>query len=338
MYSMLNSDVKALSILHTALGPAEIKMMISIIIPTYNRAHCLSRALDSVVLQDYTDWEILVVDDGSTDTTVALLESYTDTRVRLIRHPVNRGVGAAKNTGLDHIRGDWFTILDSDDEMTKGALTAFTSIARRDPAITAITCNCIDSVSGSFTGQGFDHDQYLMPGQIFKDGRGEFWGITKTELLQGKRLNEKVVSWESILWFAIEKNARRYYTHKALRVYHTEGGDRISKMSGDAPSDKERDYQNHLALLGEKDFLANLKQWRPDQYRGIIFSAGSLLIERNKRARALQCGLRLLACPGGLLKGGLLCLGFIFGNSLLTCLKQAKHFLKRTGRAQKMKW
>ncbi len=305
--------------------------MISIIIPTYNRAHCLPRALQSVLSQDYADWEILVVDDGSTDTTAALLKEYVDARIRIILHPVNLGVGAAKNTGLDNVQGEWFTILDSDDEMTPGALTAFMSIARGDPSITAITCNCTDSVSGAFTGRGFSHDQYLEPGQIFRQGRGEFWGMTKTELLQERRLNESVVSWESILWFTIEKNARRYYTHKALRVYHTENDDRISRMSGDTPPDKEREYRNHRALLEEKDFLADLKRWCPDQYMGIIFSAGLLLVEKNQRRPALQCMLRLLACPGGLLKALILCCGCIFGHSLLDSLKQAKHFLKRSG-------
>ena len=304
--------------------------MISIIIPTYNRARCLPRALESVLSQDYADWEIIVVDDGSTDATDAILKKYTDPRIRVVKHSVNRGVGAAKNTGLDHVQGEWFTILDSDDEMASGALTAFMSFAVMDPSINAITCNCSDAVTGSFTGKGVDHDQQLLPGQIFKDGRGEFWGLTKTELLQGRRLNEKVVSWENILWFAIEKDARRYYVHKALRVYHTEDSDRISKMSGDTPVDKEREYLNHITLLGEKEFLADLKRWQPEQYIGIIFSAGLLLIERDRQKLARECALRLLTCSGGFLKGIILSFGIIVGHGPLQTLKQAKHFFKRS--------
>lgn len=302
--------------------------MISIIIPTYNRAKTLPRAIESVLAQDYADWELIVVDDGSADGTAKLLEMYADARIRVIRHPANRGVGAAKNTGLDHIRGEWFTILDSDDEIIPGALSAFMQVPAMDHSINAITCNCIDTATGGLTGTGLAHDQYLSFEKNFRDCQGEFWGLTKTELLQGGRFNEGIVSWESILWFKIAKRARKYYIHRALRLYHTEDSDRISKLATDSASDRQREYLCHRAMLDEKEFLHDLRQLRPDQYKGIIFSAGLMLIEKGERTPALQCAAKLLLCRGGAIKGIILFAGAALGNGFLQILKKGKLFFK----------
>jgi glycosyltransferase involved in cell wall biosynthesis len=87
--------------------------MISVIIPALNRAMYVSRAIDSVLAQKYTDYEIIVVDDGSTDDTRKVLAPYLDT-IHYIYEP-NRGVSAARNTGIRSAQGEWIAFLDSDD-------------------------------------------------------------------------------------------------------------------------------------------------------------------------------------------------------------------------------
>ena len=90
-------------------------MTVSVIIPTYNRASLLPRAIESVLGQTYTDWNLLVVDDGSNDGTAKLLDSYSDSRTKSLRIR-HRGVSAARNAGVRHSRGEMLAFLDSDDE------------------------------------------------------------------------------------------------------------------------------------------------------------------------------------------------------------------------------
>ncbi len=98
--------------------------LVSVIIPTYNRAETVSRAIDSVLEQTHDDLEVLVVDDGSTDDTAAVLESYDDDRVRPIYHETNQGANVARNTGIEHARGKYAAFLDSDDEWVPEKLEA----------------------------------------------------------------------------------------------------------------------------------------------------------------------------------------------------------------------
>lgn len=87
---------------------------VSIVMPTYNRADTLLRAVESVRAQTREDWELLLVDDGSTDATASLLAGVTDPRIRVFTQE-NRGVGAARNRAFREVRGDLIAFLDSDD-------------------------------------------------------------------------------------------------------------------------------------------------------------------------------------------------------------------------------
>ncbi len=91
-----------------------IESHISVIIPTFNRAAILPRAVDSVLAQTVAPQELIVVDDGSTDSTQDVLASYIS-QIKVITQS-NKGVSAARNTGINHAKGDWFALLDSDDE------------------------------------------------------------------------------------------------------------------------------------------------------------------------------------------------------------------------------
>lgn len=94
--------------------------LVSIIVPVYNTAPYLRACLDSVLSQSFTDLEILLVDDGSTDGSGKICDEYAgkDSRV-IVLHQENGGVGSARNRGLDHARGEFFVFVDSDDLVDK---------------------------------------------------------------------------------------------------------------------------------------------------------------------------------------------------------------------------
>lgn len=91
---------------------------VSVVIPTYNRERWLPRSIGSVQQQSFADWELLVVDDGSTDGSWAMLQAMAaeDSRIRPMKNLRTKGVSGARNTGIDAARGEFVAFLDSDDE------------------------------------------------------------------------------------------------------------------------------------------------------------------------------------------------------------------------------
>jgi glycosyltransferase involved in cell wall biosynthesis len=94
----------------------KIMPAVSVIIPTYNRAKLLGRAIQSILAQTYQDFELIIVDDGSTDDTESLVKSFNSEKIRYIRHKKNRGASAARNTGIRSAKGEYIALQDSDDE------------------------------------------------------------------------------------------------------------------------------------------------------------------------------------------------------------------------------
>jgi glycosyltransferase involved in cell wall biosynthesis len=97
--------------------------LVSIIMPVYNGQAFLVEAIDSVLAQTYSNWELIIVDDGSTDNTPAIVSAYTDPRIVKIRQE-NRGEAGARNTGLNMARGEYVACLDADDLYLASALAA----------------------------------------------------------------------------------------------------------------------------------------------------------------------------------------------------------------------
>lgn len=89
---------------------------VSIVVPTFNRANVIERALRSILKQTYSDYEVIVVDDGSTDDTESVVAAMEDTRIRYISLPENQGVAHARNVGIQEAQYDYIAFLDSDDE------------------------------------------------------------------------------------------------------------------------------------------------------------------------------------------------------------------------------
>jgi glycosyltransferase involved in cell wall biosynthesis len=88
---------------------------VTVFIPVYNRAKYVSVAIDSILAQSFTDFELLLIDDGSTDGSAEIVRSYTDPRVRLVCNEGNLGIPKTRNKGVQLARGEYFAVLDSDD-------------------------------------------------------------------------------------------------------------------------------------------------------------------------------------------------------------------------------
>lgn len=109
---------------------------VSVIIPAYNRADTLAGAIDSVLAQKYPHFELIVVDDGSTDTTPEILRSYGETITPL--HQANAGVSAARNLGIHNVKGEMIAFLDSDDYWLPDKISTQVKWFKENP--TAMIC------------------------------------------------------------------------------------------------------------------------------------------------------------------------------------------------------
>lgn len=110
---------------------------VTIIMAAYNAAHCIGQAIESVIRQTYPNWELLVINDGSTDQTEAVLRAFRDPRIRTFKQ-VNRGVSAARNLGLSHFTGEFFCFLDSDDLLPPDSIKSRVAVFRRRPEVTFV--------------------------------------------------------------------------------------------------------------------------------------------------------------------------------------------------------
>jgi len=109
---------------------------VSIVVPTFQRAALLSRALNSIATQTFGDWEAIIVDDGSTDGTDLLVKKFAEKfgRTRYV-YQSNQGASAARNCGIDLARGEFVAFLDSDDEFTPNKLARQISLFERVPTL-----------------------------------------------------------------------------------------------------------------------------------------------------------------------------------------------------------
>ena len=123
----------------------EPNALVSIVTPAFNVASYLSEAIESCLAQTYTNFELLIVNDGSTDATGAVAERFTvDTRVRVFR-TANQGISAARNLAIKQSRGTVFALLDGDDRWMPSYLQTQLTTLRRHPEADIVTANAINS-------------------------------------------------------------------------------------------------------------------------------------------------------------------------------------------------
>ncbi|MEW5801174.1 MAG: glycosyltransferase [bacterium] len=138
---------------------------ISVILTTYNRGHILHEAIESVLFQDYRDFELLVIDDGSCDDTPKRVRPYRH-HLLYIQHSHNRGISAARNTGLAHSSGEFVCFLDSDDLWKKRKLSAQVAFLHMHPDYQVCYTGEVWLRDGIWLNQKIKHQKFS--GNIFE--------------------------------------------------------------------------------------------------------------------------------------------------------------------------
>jgi len=114
---------------------------VSVIIPAYNQANFIDKAIESVLRQTYQDFEIIIINDGSKDNTEEIVKNYSDFRIRYICHANNMGVSKARNTGIRASRGDYIALLDSDDEFLPERLGRQVQLLQNKSSEVGVVCS-----------------------------------------------------------------------------------------------------------------------------------------------------------------------------------------------------
>ncbi len=250
---------------------------ICLLIYTYNRANIVVNAIESVLNQTCRNFELVLINNGSTDNSAEVLERYRKyDNVRIIHLKDNLGSVGGINYAFDQINGEWFGVLGDDDLLMENAFEEMMRVVDEiDPSINAVTCNGLSTATGKFAGKGLDKDQYLPIETIIQKTSGDFFGLTKTELLGGFRLNEKLIGDANTLWYKIDVKAKRYYIHKALMVYNDrQGNTETSRLKN--TEDVGIRVKRYKELLKEEEYWEIVKKYNRKRFqarclRGMFF-------------------------------------------------------------------
>lgn len=227
--------------------PAGHDYQFTVLTPTFNRAHTLGRAYQSLVRQTFRDFEWIVIDDGSTDGTAELVEALQAAASFPIIYArqENRGKGEAVNHGVGLARGELTAVLDSDDACTPHALERFhahwTSLPPDERSrFAGLTALCMDEsgriVGDSFPADVFDSDGLEMQYRFRAHG-GEKWMVHRTEVLRQfpfppRPPGSRSYIPETLVWDEVARRYRCRYVNEPLRIYHCSSG---SDHLGTAP-------------------------------------------------------------------------------------------------------
>lgn len=183
------------------------KPLVTIVMPVYNVAPYIERALLSAIRQTYSNLEIIVVDDCGKDNSVQIAEQIiaqydTEHKVRIIHHDHNRGLSAARNTGLDNMRGEYVYFMDSDDEITEDCIEQLEALAEKYPKAEMVIGNMSvpiypnDPEEKKMEGRDFSHfpeysdDMDWIVRNMFDYSGGYFIPSTSVNKLQKKSFFE----------------------------------------------------------------------------------------------------------------------------------------------------
>lgn len=161
---------------------------ISIIIPVYNVEQYLHRCVNSILLQTFTDWELLLIDDGSTDRSGELCDEYAKKENSIsVFHKINGGVSSARNLGLDKAQGEWVTFIDADDYILFDFLKGLYRPIENGECVDFVHGGCYNVQNDEIVSVNQSYDNYIgdNPGYVFQ----MFRGLTVSKLFNLNTIN-----------------------------------------------------------------------------------------------------------------------------------------------------
>lgn len=241
-------------------------IVFSIVISAFNRAHCIERAINSArdFLANELCSEIVVVDDGSSDNTVSTVEKIIASMnagpaIFLIKHDINKGVCAAKNTGANAARGTWLIFLDSDDELIANSYPGLCSAIERYSLcpIHFFSCSTEGEVQEMHLTVQVNFDQYIRSGTL-----GEKLPVIKKSIFSLHPYDEDMPGYEGLSYMRIIRKHGCACIHGlSVRRYYTSNQDRLSsraalfKRSGRLAIGHLRVISEHHAVMTLRGIL-----------------------------------------------------------------------------------
>ena len=267
------------------------KPLFTVVMSTYNRAHLVPRAINSVLNQSYQNFELIIVDDASTDHTEEICRSFqsANNKIRYYKQKQNKGTLAAKNQGIDLATGDYIAFLDDDDELLKKALeTAFHKFRELAPEdVKIIWFNCMDFEKGRRSGSGLSQEGFIRYEDLLCEKVvGDFWLVMQREIFSHKemRFDERLWGQENILWLQLHREFKAFYVPRVLYLAYREHGERVS-VSQKPLKNIERSTLTHRVFL--EKYGEELEESCPKVYgrRLAMLGASQILIGEKRKGR-----------------------------------------------------
>ena len=253
----------------------ENQPLVSVIMPVYNCERFLIEAIESVISQSYQNWEFLIVDDGSKDKSVSIIESYVakDSRIRLYKNESEEhGPGIARNYGMEHISGKYTYFIDADDWIEKDLLQDTVTLAEKTNADIVPFGFVIEDNGkqikkplkpcGNFEFQDFKS----IANEIVRGTWSECHELIRSELLQDVRHNKYKTGEDICFQMDLLCNVRKvcgidreYYHYRVVKgsISHTDKWDEVFMETNIAVWDKERKFLEYCGLNEDSQIMKN---------------------------------------------------------------------------------
>jgi glycosyltransferase involved in cell wall biosynthesis len=263
----------------------------SIIVPVYNAEKYLSRCIDSILSQTLTDFELLLIDDGSSDNSGAICEEYArnDSRINVF-YKKNGGVSSARNLGIDKAQGEWVTFVDSDDWLADNFLEQMRNKALESNT-DAVFCNCF-YVYGEeiirkeiYTENTIEDGNSILKRFLIRFGtRSELWGKIIQRKYLNHRLKENVKIGEDFLYLI-----ELYHCHDCKTAVITDYLYYYRQLDSSAMNKSDLVYHNNQLLKECLQFLRlhpEIETENPHEKSVFILRLVSAVMKRDFRKQS----------------------------------------------------